>query len=191
MGGQHHAPAALTLGKTRYPLYMWLGEPKGRSECVRKISPPRGFDPRTIQPVASLNTDCAIRITCSSQVSLLTTVKGGRSRLRRRFRWTAGLAVRNFLATTLTSTKDNDTVGAWEGRWIDTGCYEWISLKLKSTKPRFVLSIQGVPKPMSQTSPGYSPPLIKQKSSYQDGSKSEQVPRYPLTFMCGYPLGIT
>ena len=51
--------------------------------------------------------------------------------------------------------------------------------------------IQRVPKPMPQTSPGYSPPLIKQKSSYQHGSKSEQVPRYPLTFMCGYPLSIT
>jgi len=33
---------------------------------------------------------------------------------------------------------------------------------------------------MSQTSPGYSPPLIKQKSSYQHGSKSEQDPKYPL-----------
>jgi len=51
--------------------------------------------------------------------------------------------------------------------------------------------IQDVPKPMSQTSPGYSPPLIKKKSSYQHGSKSEQVPRYPLTVMCGYPLSIT
>ena len=51
--------------------------------------------------------------------------------------------------------------------------------------------IQGVPKPMAQTSHGYSPPLIKQKSSYQHGSKSERVPRYPLTFMRGYPLSIT
>jgi len=33
---------------------------------------------------------------------------------------------------------------------------------------------------MSQSFPGYSPPPIKQKSSYQHGSKSEQVPRYPL-----------
>jgi hypothetical protein len=43
-------------------------------------------------------------------------------------------------------------------------------------------TMQGVPKPMSRTSPGYSPPLIKQKtkSSYQHGSKSEQGPRYPL-----------
>jgi len=45
--------------------------------------------------------------------------------------------------------------------------------------------LQGVPKPMSQTSPGYSPPLIKQKSSYQHGSKIEQVPRYPL--LCRNP----
>jgi len=44
---------------------------------------------------------------------------------------------------------------------------------------------QGVPKPMSKTSPGYSPPLIKQKISYQHGSKSEQVPRYPL--LCRNP----
>jgi hypothetical protein len=41
---------------------------------------------------------------------------------------------------------------------------------------------------MSQSSPGYSTPLIKQKRSYKHGPKSEQVPRYPLTFMCGYPL---
>ena len=30
---------------------------------------------------------------------------------------------------------------------------------------------------MSQTSPGYSPPIIKQQISYQHGSKSEQVLR--------------
>jgi len=33
---------------------------------------------------------------------------------------------------------------------------------------------------MSQTFPGYSPPQNKQKSSYQHGSKNEQVPRYPV-----------
>jgi len=31
VGGQRHAPAALTLGKTRYPLYRQLGGPQGRS----------------------------------------------------------------------------------------------------------------------------------------------------------------
>jgi len=36
MGGQHHAPAALPPGKTRYPLYRRLGGPQGRSGGVRK-----------------------------------------------------------------------------------------------------------------------------------------------------------
>ena len=57
VGGQHHAPAALPPGKTRYPLYRRLGRPQGRSGPVRKISPPPGFDPRTVQPVASRYTD--------------------------------------------------------------------------------------------------------------------------------------
>ena len=53
VGGQRHAPAVLTLGKTRYPLYRRLGGPQSRSGQVRKIPPPLGFDPRTVQPVAS------------------------------------------------------------------------------------------------------------------------------------------
>ena len=57
VGGQHHAPAALPPGKTRYPLYRRLGGPQGGS---RKISPPLGFDPRTVEPVASRYTDWAI-----------------------------------------------------------------------------------------------------------------------------------
>ena len=39
VGGQHHAPAALPPGKTRYPLYRRLGGPQGQSGRVRKISP--------------------------------------------------------------------------------------------------------------------------------------------------------
>ena len=35
--------------KTRYPLYRRLGGPQGRSGQVRKISPPPGFDPPTVQ----------------------------------------------------------------------------------------------------------------------------------------------
>ena len=60
VGGQQHAPAALPQGETRYPLYRRLGGPQGRSGRVRKISPPPGFDPRTVQPVASSYTDWAI-----------------------------------------------------------------------------------------------------------------------------------
>ena len=60
VGGQTHAPAALPPGKTRYPLHRRLGGPQGGSGQVRKISPPPEFDPRTVQPVASRYTDCAI-----------------------------------------------------------------------------------------------------------------------------------
>jgi len=43
----------LPAGKTRYPLYRRLGWLQDRSGQVRKISPQPGFDPRTVQPVAS------------------------------------------------------------------------------------------------------------------------------------------
>jgi hypothetical protein len=60
MGGQRHNPAALPPGKARYPLYRRVGGPQGRSGRVRKISPPSGFDPLRVQPVASRYTDYAI-----------------------------------------------------------------------------------------------------------------------------------
>ena len=60
LGGQQHAPATLPTGKAQYPLYRRMGGPQGRSGRVRKISPPPGFDPRTVQPVASRYTDWAI-----------------------------------------------------------------------------------------------------------------------------------
>ena len=59
MGGQLHARAALPPGNTRFALYRRLGRPQGRSGRVRKISPPPGFDPRTVQSVARCYTDCA------------------------------------------------------------------------------------------------------------------------------------
>jgi hypothetical protein len=55
---------SLLPGKTRYPLYRRLGGLQGRSGLVRKISPPPGFDSRTVQPVASRYTDYATRPTC-------------------------------------------------------------------------------------------------------------------------------
>ena len=60
VGGRRHAPADLTPGKTQYPLYRRLGGPQGRSGRVWKISPPTGFDPRTVQSVANRYTDKAI-----------------------------------------------------------------------------------------------------------------------------------
>jgi hypothetical protein len=47
----------LSPGKTRYPSYRRLGGPQGRSGQVRKISPPPGFDPRTVQRVGSRYTN--------------------------------------------------------------------------------------------------------------------------------------
>jgi hypothetical protein len=55
VGGQRHAPAALPLGRTRYPLYRRLGGPQGQSGRVRKILSTVGFDARTVQPVATRN----------------------------------------------------------------------------------------------------------------------------------------
>jgi hypothetical protein len=37
---------------TRYPSYNRLGGTQGRSGRIRKISPPPGVDPRTVQPIA-------------------------------------------------------------------------------------------------------------------------------------------
>jgi len=62
VGGQCHAPAALSPGKTRYPLYWGLGRTQDPSGRMRKISPTPGFDPQTDQPVASRCTDWAIPV---------------------------------------------------------------------------------------------------------------------------------
>ena len=56
--GQRHAPAALPPGKIWYPFYRGLGGPQGLYGQVRKISPPPGFDPWTVQPIASSYTNC-------------------------------------------------------------------------------------------------------------------------------------
>ena len=58
--GGRHTPAALSPGKTCYPLYRRLGGPQGQSGQVRKISPPPKFNPRTAEPAASRYTNWAI-----------------------------------------------------------------------------------------------------------------------------------
>ena len=60
VGSQRYAPGALPPRKTQYPLYRRLGGPHTRSGQVQKISPTSGFDPPTVQPVASRYTDWAI-----------------------------------------------------------------------------------------------------------------------------------
>jgi hypothetical protein len=53
VGGKRHALDNLPPGMTRYPLYRRLDRP-GQ---VLKISPPPGFNPRTVQLVASRYND--------------------------------------------------------------------------------------------------------------------------------------
>lgn len=49
VGGQHQVPKA----GTQYLLYRRLGGNQSRSAEVQKILPTLGFEPQTIQPVAS------------------------------------------------------------------------------------------------------------------------------------------
>ena len=51
-------PSQFTSEKDiRYPLDRRLARPQGRSGPMQKISPPLGFDSRTLQPVASRCTE--------------------------------------------------------------------------------------------------------------------------------------
>ena len=53
VGSQRHTPAALPPVKIWYQSYRRMSKPQSRFERVWKISPTQGFDPRTVQPVAS------------------------------------------------------------------------------------------------------------------------------------------
>jgi len=67
VGSQHHTLATLAPGKTQYPLYRRLGGPQNRFGQVQKISPPLGFDPWTVQPVASRYTNGVIAAPCNTE----------------------------------------------------------------------------------------------------------------------------
>jgi hypothetical protein len=53
MGGQRHAPAAFTLGKDPLPITQEAGWASGPVWTGAENLAPPGFDPRTVQPVAS------------------------------------------------------------------------------------------------------------------------------------------
>jgi hypothetical protein len=57
LGIRQVSPFLQAPGNTRYPLHRRLGGPLGRSRQVQKISPAPGFDPRSVQSVASPYTD--------------------------------------------------------------------------------------------------------------------------------------
>jgi hypothetical protein len=58
VGGQRHAQAVLPPGKRlgTHCMVCWMGHRAGLDMCG-KSRPPPGFDPRTIQPVASRYND--------------------------------------------------------------------------------------------------------------------------------------
>ena len=58
VGGQHHAPAALSPGKDPVSIVWEAGWATGPVWTgAENLAPPPGFDPRTVQPVASRYTD--------------------------------------------------------------------------------------------------------------------------------------
>jgi hypothetical protein len=57
---QSHSPADLPPEMSQYPLNRRLGWPQSRFALVPEKSPPPGFDPQIVQPVASRYTNYAI-----------------------------------------------------------------------------------------------------------------------------------
>jgi hypothetical protein len=84
VGGQRHVPAALPPGMTRYPLYRRLGRPQGRSGRVRKISPPPGFDPRTVR--FEVEQWCIIKMKTKVFMTALELKRGLVSEVREQYR---------------------------------------------------------------------------------------------------------
>ena len=60
VGSQRHAPAALPPGKDPVPIVYETGWAPGPVWTGAENLDPPGYDPRTVQPVASRYTDCAI-----------------------------------------------------------------------------------------------------------------------------------
>jgi len=75
VGGQCHALASLLPGKTCYSLYRRLGGSQDWSGQLRKISPPLGFDPQSVQPVASHCTDYTIPVHFITVVAVITELE--------------------------------------------------------------------------------------------------------------------
>ena len=77
MGSQRHVPYALPPDMTHYPLFRRPGEPQDRSGRLQKISPPPGFDPRTVHPVASCYTNYVIQAHNNVTVIILIPITTG------------------------------------------------------------------------------------------------------------------
>jgi hypothetical protein len=69
-GGGWSVPRRCRFTPWKDSLYRSPGGPQGRSGQVRIISPPQGFDPRTVQPVTSRYTDYALSAHLTLNVSV-------------------------------------------------------------------------------------------------------------------------
>jgi len=73
-GSASRPGSTLPSGNTRYQLYRRLGGPQGRSGQVRKISPPPGFDPPTIQRSRIYQLKYSSCIVCITYISIIALV---------------------------------------------------------------------------------------------------------------------
>ena len=74
VGSQCHAPQLYTQERTRYLLYRRLSGPQDQSGLVQEKSLPLGFNPWTVQPVASCYTNYTILVHNSATYDFLCSV---------------------------------------------------------------------------------------------------------------------
>ena len=113
---------SLPPGKTQYPLYRRLDGPQGRSGQVRKISLPPGFDPRTVQPVASRYTDWATRPTTYIQTLYKSLLQYSASIIEHKWQY-----VKRNTVLWLTATFDLPAQFAVNKQWRDIGFWLYVS----------------------------------------------------------------
>jgi hypothetical protein len=65
VGVQHHAPGCFTPGKEPVPNVQEAGRASGLIWMGKEILPPLGFNPETVQPIATYYTDDTILVTPS------------------------------------------------------------------------------------------------------------------------------
>jgi len=75
VGGQHYAPDTLPSGKRpdTHFTYKILGGLRGSFGLVGKMLPPRGFDPRTVQPIVTNSSQPISEKLCFSKHRYIST----------------------------------------------------------------------------------------------------------------------
>jgi hypothetical protein len=119
VGGQRHVPAALPPGRER-PTTHCTGWPQSRSGRVRKISPSSGFNPQTVQPVASrCSSDYDISAHSEGSWSKINGLKrelGTRTPTKFRDLWWVELLLRSAqgcIYFCMTCTGNSETLPPW------------------------------------------------------------------------------